>query len=302
MRWRSVYPAWRFFAVILLLWIAARPTAAQACAACGCGDPTLTAMGQEKPFRNRVRLSLEELLGEHISGTPAETDLTSRTTLSASWSPLTFLTLATAVPLIGIRSDAPYRDTRYIVGLGDAEFMVRGLVFRDRRFSPHHIIGLLLGIKAPTGPRVNDSTGYPADDDLQPGSGSWDPEFGANYSYFGSLASLFLSVSYRYTTTGYRGYRRGSVLGGSLALQVSLLRRTALVLGTDVSYAAASELAAQVPAPDTGGFLLSASPGILISLRQDWLLRLVMQVPLVERWNGNQQETATGIVSLIVDI
>src|SRR4051812_833357 len=31
---------------------------AQACAACGCGDPTLTVMGAEKPFAGRLRGAL----------------------------------------------------------------------------------------------------------------------------------------------------------------------------------------------------------------------------------------------------
>ena len=37
---------------------------AEACAACGCGDQTLTATGIEKPYKNRVRLALEER-GDH---------------------------------------------------------------------------------------------------------------------------------------------------------------------------------------------------------------------------------------------
>jgi hypothetical protein len=259
-------------------------------------------MGQEMPFRNRVRLSLEEQLGEHIAGNPPEADLTSRTTLAASYSPLSWLTIAGLVPMVFVSDSAPQQDTRYVIGLGDAELMVRALVFRDRRFSPRHMIGILAGIKMPTGPRVNDSTGYPASDDIQPGSGSWDPEVGASYSYFNPMASVFLSGTYRYTTTGYRGYRRGSVFGTSLSVQLPFNRRSALILGTDLSYTDPSVLAQGSLAPDTGGFLLDASPGFLISLRTDWLLRLIFQVPVVQKWRGEQEETVSGILSLIVDI
>lgn len=280
----------------------ALPRLALACASCGCGDPTLTAMGQEKPFKGRVRLALEERLGAHSEGELAESNLVSRTTLAASVAALPWLTLGTLVPLVVVRSEVAPEPARNTVGLGDIEFMVRALVFRDRRFSPRHTLGLLAGIKAPTGPRVNDSSGYPAPDDVQPGSGSWDAVVGASYSYFGSLSSLFFSASYRQTTAGYRGYRRGSQLGASLAMQFTVNRWSALVLGTDFTATESSWLSPDTRAPDTGGLLLAASPGLLFALRPDWLLRVMLQVPVVQNWRGQQSGPATGVVALIVDL
>lgn len=259
-------------------------------------------MGQEKPFKNRIRLSLDQRLGAHSSGTPSEQSLVSRTTLAASWSPTAWLTLGTQLPLIAVRDTAAEREPRQTVGIGDLELMVRALVFRDRRFSPRHTLGLLGGVKAPTGPRVSDSSGYPAPDDVQPGSGSWDALFGASYGYFGSQASAFLSVSYRHTTPGYRDYRRGSLFAASLAVQLPVGARAALVLGTDLGYAQASQLSSGHAAPDTGGLLMTASPGLIFALRTDWLLRLLMQIPVVEHWRGVQHETPTGVLSLVVDI
>lgn len=287
---------------LALCGVALRPGAAAACASCGCGDPTLTAMGQEKPFRNRVRLALEQRVGAHSSGDPAEQSLVSRTTVAASWSPLAWLTLGTSAPLVVVRSDTPQRPTRETVGFGDVEFLARALVFRDRRFSPRHLIGLLAGLKTPTGPRINDSSGYPAPDDVQPGSGSWDAIFGASYGYFGAQGSAFVSASYRHTTSGYHDYRRGPVLGVSTAVQLPLNRWSALVLGADFTHTQPSELAGGVRAPDTGGLLLSASPALLFALHQDWLLRFTVQMPVIQSWRGHQSETATGILSLIVDL
>lgn len=287
---------------LTLLFCLALPRAAAACASCGCGDPTLTAMGQEKPFKNRVRLALEQRLGAHFTGAPAEQSLVSRTAVSASWSPLAWLTLGTLAPLVVVRSEAPQRAVRETVGFGDVELLARALVFRDRRFSPRHIIGVLAGLKTPTGPRINDSSGYPAPDDGQPGSGSWDGIYGASYGYFGALGSVFLSASYRQTTAGYRGYQRGAVLGASLAFQFAVNRWSALVLGADFAHTEPSRLDAATRAPDTGGDLLAATPGLLFALGQDVLLRLALQVPVVQSWRGRQSETATGIVSLVVDL
>lgn len=164
---------------------------AQACASCGCGDPTLTAMGVEKPFRNRVRLSIEQRIGGHIDAGDATQTLVARTLVAASWSPLSWLTVATALPIIASEVRRAGVDARRLVGIGDLELYSRAVVFRDRRFSPRHLLGLTAGLKFPTGPRVQDSSGYPAAADLQPGSGSFDPNFGVSYSYFGSSVSAF---------------------------------------------------------------------------------------------------------------
>lgn len=290
------------FLFVAFLGASLRPVDAAACASCGCGDPTLTAMGQEKPFRNRVRLALEQRLGAHATGMPSEQSLVSRTTFAANWSPLAWLTLGASAPLVAVRSETAHRPTRETVGLGDIEFLVRALAFRDRRFSPHHTIGLLAGLKTPTGPRINDSSGYPAPDDVQPGSGSWDAVFGVSYAYFGALSSAFVSASYRHTTVGYQGYHRGSVFGASAAVQLTLNRFSALVLGADFTHTQPSQLATSVRAPDTGGLLLAASPGLLFALHQDWLLRFALQVPVIQSWRGTQSETATGILSLVVDL
>lgn len=287
-------------ALLLLLFFV--PRLAGACASCGCGDPTLTAMGQEKPFKNRIRLSLDERVGAHSAGKPAEQSLISRTMLSGSWSPTGWLTLGAQLPFILVRSTAAGQEPRQAAGIGDTELMVRALVFRDRKFSPRHALGLLAGVKAPTGPRIDDSSGYPAPDDVQPGSGSWDALFGASYGYFAAQVSAFFSASYRQTTPGYRGYRRGSAFAASLAVQLPVGARAALVLGTDLGYAQANQLASGQAAPDTGGLLVTASPGLIFALRTDWLLRLMVQVPVIERWRGEQHEAPTGVLSLVVDI
>lgn len=278
------------------------PRRALGCASCGCGDPTLTAMGVEKPFRNRIRLALEERLGAHIAGAVAERNLVSRTTLSVSWAPWQWLTVGATAPLVVVRTDLPGSATRHTVGFGDMEFLARGIVFRDRKFSPRHLVGTLLGVKAPTGPRRTDSTGYPAPDDLQPGTGSWDAIFGLSYGYFGSTVSAFAAVSYRLTTPGYQGFRRGSALVASGALQFAVTRGSALSLGVDLSHTRANQIAGGIATPDSGGLLVSLSPAVLVSLRTDWLLRAGVQVPVLSRWLGVQAETPTAVVGLIVDL
>lgn len=279
------------------------PRASWACASCGCGDPTLTAMGIEKPFKNRVRLSLEQRLGGHQDRSLQERTLIGRTTLSASWSPAAWLTFAAALPMVAAelgQLGEARRPARRVVGLGDLDLYVRGLVFRDRRFAPRHVVGVLAGLKFPTGPRVRDSSGYPASDDFQPGSGSWDPIFGANYGYFGDLG-VFVSFSYRHTTTGRNEYRRGSALGISAFVQRSVHRVISLGAGLELSHTRPDELRGAV-LPETGGTVLALVPQALIALRTDWLLRAALQLPGGQFWNGAQTEYPTGILSLVIDL
>ena len=152
--------------LVLLLLLA--PRGASACAACGCGDPTLTPMGQEKGFRNRVRLSLEQRLSGRLEGAElGGRALVGRTVLAVSYSPLARLSLGLTLPVAFqgsqpappataslTRASAP--ATRWFGGLGDSEVLVRGAVYQDRGFSPRHLIWLLGGAKLPTGPRVNE--------------------------------------------------------------------------------------------------------------------------------------------------
>jgi hypothetical protein len=257
-------------------------------------------MGLEKPFRNRIRLALEQRLGAHEMG--SERTLLSRTALSGSYSPAAWLTLGAQLPFIASFTAVPRRPATTVYGLGDLELLVRALVLRDRRFSPRHLVGLLAGLKAPTGPHRTDSRGYPASDDLQPGSGSWDGLLGASYSYFGDPVAVFLSASYPLTSAGSSGFQRGGALGATALGQLPLGRRLAVLLGLELGHTQRSRLASAVPAPDTGGTLLSISQGLLLALRTDWLLRFIVQTPVVQAWHGQQHESPTGVLSFLVDL
>jgi hypothetical protein len=180
--------------------------------------------------------------------------------------------------------------------------MLRAIIARDRKFSPRHLFGVLAGVKTPTGPRRSDAGGYPAPDDEQPGSGSWDGLLGMSYSYFGSAVAVFLSASYKLTSAGYRGYQRGGVLGMTALAQVPIGQRFAIASGIEGSFTQRSLLPGGSPAPDSGGFLISLSYGGLIALGQDWLLRFAVQTPVIQAFYGSQHESPTLILSLIVDL
>ena len=123
------------------------------------------------------------------------------------------ITLGATLPWVSAWLNEAGKPQQSLNGLGDLELAARVLLFRERRFAPHHLLWGLVGLKFPTGYRLYDDTGHPFPADDQPGTGSWDPFVGGTYAWFGNGMAVFASASYKVTTPNERAYRRGSALG-----------------------------------------------------------------------------------------
>jgi hypothetical protein len=285
-----------------------------ACAACGCGDPTLTSGGVEKPYKNRLRVALEERVGAASlgSGVGRERLLMTRTELAVAYTPHPRITISAYLPFVASHLVGPEKQNAWVRGLGDLDLQARVLVFRERSFSPHHLLWLMGGVKAPTGPTVRDAQGFPFSDDNQPGSGSWDPEVGATYAWFGGdLLSLYTTALYRYTTPrgeefGHgmtpAGYRFGSSFISSTTVQLQPYARVALQLGVQLRYTFADQLPNHADAPNTGGFLLALAPAVLYNPWRDLLFRVSMEIPVVQSLNGVQSLGTQLVFTVSYDI
>jgi len=190
-----------------------------------------------------------------------------------------------------------------INGLGDLELSGRVLVARDKSFAAHHLLWATAGLKLPTAPRLKDDLGFPYADDDQPGSGSWDPFFGATYAWYsGALWSAYASASYRYTTAGWHGYRRGMQVGWNAAVQAQPWNWGALQLFADGNWMAADRLGTGGTMPNTGGTVMRFGPALIYSPRVDLMVRLSASVPLVQAQYGVQRDGPQATLSLIWDI
>jgi hypothetical protein len=260
-----------------------------ACATCGCADPTLTAVGVEKPYKNRLRLAVDERVGvgSDGDGPTYERKISSRSQLSLAYTPHPRITLAATLPFIGTDLSTHTSHTAF-AGLGDLELQGRVVVARDRSFAPHHLLWLVAGVKTPTGPRLHDAQGFPYPDDDQPGSGSWDPLGGATYAWFGGTMSVFTTALLRYPTAGPRGYRFGQSVYSSTNLQLQPWNRVALQLGVNFHYAWPDHLQNDADVPNTGGFVGSLNPAVLVNVWRDLLVRVAVDVPVVQALNGTQ--------------
>ena len=109
--------------VVALGVVAATPRRAEACASCGCGDPTLTATGVERPYKNRVRIAWEERYGSLTMGNDLTGEHTQylRSTAAASWSPWRRFTLALTLPWVTSWIQRASIPRATVNGLGDME-------------------------------------------------------------------------------------------------------------------------------------------------------------------------------------
>jgi len=279
--------------------------AARACAACNCGDPTLTAAGVEQPYRNRVRAGIEERYMERDQGDglTAETTHLLRSTAFGLWTPHPRITVGLLIPWLTNWVTPATGPHQLINGLGDMELSGRVLLFRDRHFAAHHLLWGLAGLKMPTGPRLKDDQGFPYADDDQPGSGSWDPFVGVTYAWFsGALWSAYLNAGYKQTTRGYHGYRRGSIFTGTVAAQAQPWNWGAFQLGLDATWSQADELANGNDMPNTGGTVMRLAPAFVAAPRMDLTMRLAVLIPAYQNWNGVQNEGVQVSFSLVYDI
>jgi hypothetical protein len=277
--------------VVALFLVGAFAHRAAACASCGCGDATLTATGVERPYKNRIRVVLEERYGSMVFGDDASGEHLQflRTAVAASWSPHRRISLGMVLPWLSswIKRGPLPRTT--VNGLGDLELAARAVVWQERSFVPHHVLWATAGLKFPTGYQVYDAQGFAVADDDQPGSGSWDPLAGVTYAWFsGDLTSLFASASARYTTLGWNGYRRGTSVGGSTAVQLQPWRWGAVQLGADFLWQDADELVNHHDVPNTGGTTVYLAGALLANPWRDLLLRAAIDAPVVTVMNGTQ--------------
>lgn len=279
-------------------------TPVRACAPCGCGDPTLTAVGVEKPYPNRLRLVLEERVGERSSGSGLTLNrlVTARTQLGVLYSPHARVMLQVFLPFVAIHlTDAKLR-TAFIRGLGDLELQARFVVYRDRGFASRHMFWLFTGLKTPTGPRIYDDTDHPYSDDDQPGSGSWDPLGGATYAYFGRTLTFYSSLLARVPTPGTRALRFGSSLLSSSVLQMQPFPWLALQMGVNLRYGWADVLPNGADSPDSGGFTFGVAPAVLVNPWRDLLLRLTAEVPVAQALRGSQSLGPQFVLSVAYDV
>ncbi len=269
---------------------AARERPARACAACGCGDPTLTVMGTELPFRGRKRIATQ-FTGESITTGRAGIDEQRITDLridtSLSYTPVRWLTLSATLPII--HRDVDYVNLAHdaIVGTGDLEVRAKAFVYRDRRFAPRTLLAVIAGAQLPTGPQRNGPTGQPLSIDVQTGSGAVTPLAGLAIARFFDRWSVYGSVTESAPFEGVAHTKLGLMTKITAAVQWQPSMRYGFRLGVDAREEGVT-LVNGMTLADSGGFIGFVSPAFVWAPVMDLLVQAEVRVPVVNALEGHQ--------------
>jgi hypothetical protein len=310
------------------------PRSARACAECGCGDPTLTVLGSEKPLRHRLRAGATAILQSESAGLADDRlDLSEkRLDLAVAWAPLERLFIVASLPFV--RRDLAYADgdRQQIDGVGDVELRAKGFVWEDRGFSPRHLVALIGGVRLPTSPWARDTAGAPVPAEQQIGSGAVSPILGASYAFFRFPWSAYTSVEASAPVVHQDWYRPAPTLRTTLAAQRHVARFLAVQLGIDTrtdgqgdeattpdlaqagsalvdrtrvhhpGHASGDQLPAEAGADEhVGGTALFASGGVLINPLADLVAFAQLRVPVLERLHGQQSNGPVISTGLLYD-
>lgn len=273
-----------------------------ACAVCLCGDPTLTLMGTEKPFAGRSRVSLDYLIRTENSGVKGlsrkETD-EQRLTLGLSYTPNRRATYSIAIPWVEKQLTTANLSTAKTSAVGDITLNAKFFLQPDQN-QPKHMYGVSLGLTLPTASEQKSANGAVLDIDVQPSSGSTIPKVGAWYAHFAYPYLFYVSSVVSFPDEGDQGFDPGTSLVNTFQTQYSLNYQWALQLNLDTRWSQKDQYSG-VEDDNSGGFLAYLSPGIIMTLKQDLLLQLRSQIPVIDQLRGTNEEDQTFSLGLLYD-
>ena len=158
-------------------------------------------------------------------------------------------------------------------GLGDAWLGVNYTVISTpdtigKKLRHNLILGA--GIKTPTGPTTLENRNERLNMNLQPGTGSWDPNFTARYILRVKRWGISSAVDFRLNTTNSDGYRFGNRLTGLLgAFYWTTYRKLTIVPQLAIMHDNSwTDLLNKVPQAATGGYSSWARANLQIGIKR----------------------------------
>jgi hypothetical protein len=264
-----------------------------ACSTCKCGDYTITLMGAEKPFADRLRVSFDYLTRAESAGVAGETEQVTnedRYSFGASYAFSRGLSIAVRVPYVHKRVESVEEGTQEASGVGDVDVVSRIVLFREQTALPRHLAGVLVGARLPTSTEVKDADGKLLDIDVQPDAKAFAPSLGAWYGYY--AYPVFISASTNYLFYGRRGaqnFGAGDAWTASVTGQYAFWQDWAAQLGLDMRASQKNQFSG-VDDEDSGGVLGVLNLGLSRRLFDELLINVGTQIPVIKRLNGEQVE------------
>jgi len=163
---------------------------------------------------------------------------------------------------------------------------------------------VLVGVKAPTGETSDrDQSGGKFEAEQQPGSGSWDGEFGLAVSRsFRRRLSLATSVQYTLKGEGAQDRKLGDVFRYNAGLSYALRQlgqhpNLSLVLEVNTEWALRDHSRDERHVLDSGGTTVLISPGLTAQMTEHVSAFWSMPVPVYQNLGGEHEELQYEILS-----
>ncbi len=284
--------------------VIAMPAPAWACGTCSVGDPTLTIVGFEQPQENRVRTSAtlrhrNDSIGE--SEVDRLTLSEQRMELAGAYSPTDRVSLSLMMPVVHRLITEVNLAEASIWAPGDLDLRVRGVIWRDRKFAPRHLVSMIAGLEFPTSSIEYDDNGVPLPLEFQAGTGSWDPIAGASYTMFLDPWSLYVSSIAIFPTEGIAETRASSSFRQTALAQFQPWSFLAFQLGAEFRLDGPGYIG-DVRDPNTGGNITYGTLGIVGLPHQKVMMHMTAALPLIQRLDGTHREGFAFTAGLVYEI
>jgi hypothetical protein len=287
--------------VLFLCCFLASPLA-MACSTCMVGDPTLSLMGAEKPYADRLRLSLDYLSRSEdlgVDGYNKKIIDEKMVSLSMAYAPSSRLMFGLNIPYAHRHLQSYNLTDEEVTTWGDVTITVKNFL-QEKDFLQKHMYGLIGSIKLPTGAEQDDSAGQPLDFDVQVGQGAYVGGIGGWYAQYNYPYMFYTSASYYVASEGYQNFQAGNALVFNAVAQYASQHHLAYYLGLE-GRNSEKDAFSGVDDDDSGGTIIFLAPGLIYTIRQDLLLNTSVKLPTIDALNGNHEEGTIFTIGVTYD-
>lgn len=287
--------------ILFLSCLVASPVAL-ACSTCMVGDPTQSLMGAEKPFENRLRMSVDYLSRSEELGVEGfnKKDIDeNRVSLSLAYAPSTRWMFGLNIPYVNRQLESFNLSSQEVTTIGDITITVKNFM-QKKESAQKHMYGFLGGLKLPTAEEQDDDNGVPLDFDVQAGQGATVVNAGAWYAHFNYPYLFYTSASYHVASSGYQEFQAGDALVYNATAQYSSKHDLAYYLGLE-GRSSQKDTFSDIDDEDSGGTIVFIAPGLIYTIKQDLLLNATVKFPAIDQLNGDHDEGTIFNIGLTYD-
>jgi hypothetical protein len=273
-----------------------------ACSTCMVGDPTLTLMGAEKPYEDRLRFSVDYLSRSEELGRDGfnKKDIEEqRVSLSLAYAPSSRLMFGVNLPYVNRQLQAFNLAQEEVSAVGDVSVTFKNFM-QAAEFLQKHMYGLLGGIKFPTASEAADASGVPLDFDVQAGQGATVINAGGWYAHYNYPYMFYTSMTYHKASEGYQDFQAGDALVYNATAQYASQYSISYYLGLE-GRSSRQDSFAGIDDPDSGGTIIFIAPGFIYTLLPDLLLNATVKLPAIDALTGDHSEGPIFNIGLTYD-